>query len=368
MKRGGIIFFSLLFLIIFLPLISASQLQVTSEHPFLVNNEWIPASDLNVGDNLKTADGKTARITGIEFVPDKAEVYNLESSLYHNFVLGDGLIVHNSNLASKIEFENALNRLADSAPSAIDITSGANKQVYIINIGKLKNLNKFNELPQGIRQVLAESNADNSLIVIKLVKRQPDAMGSSFDFGLQNEAASLKKIEKASAEIKSEIGTEPRVSPRLIKYESSKDLEFIAEEGVSGKTLRDIGKLYKGYELDSRAKELWKRTFEKTFDWMNSADYVFKRAEICYIDYTNPNNMMINYMYKGKSYTFEQLVKNNIPLDCLDMDIRFVDFDTAIQTKPGMIYEKPGIRDWSRISPAEQKKRLGNIFSDATLP
>jgi len=48
-----------------------------------------------------------------------------------------------------------------------------------------------------------------------------------------------------------------------------------------------------------------------------------------------------------------------------DIDIRFVDFDTAIQAKPGMINEKPGIRGWSRMSLAEQKRLLGNIFSDA---
>ena len=80
-----------------LPLIQASQLKVTSEHPFLVNNEWISASDLKVGDKLSTIGGKTARITGIKEIKDNVEVYNLEAGIYHDFVVEDGLIVHNSN-------------------------------------------------------------------------------------------------------------------------------------------------------------------------------------------------------------------------------------------------------------------------------
>jgi len=94
--KKSVILLLIFFLLLVLPLVLAAQLKVTSEHPFLVNNEWIAASDLEVGDKLLTIDRKTARITGIKFVPDKVEVYNLESSLYHNFVLEDGLIVHNS--------------------------------------------------------------------------------------------------------------------------------------------------------------------------------------------------------------------------------------------------------------------------------
>ena len=100
MKRGDIRLLFVLFLILFLlalPLVLAAQLKVTSEHPFLVNNEWISASDLKVGDKLSTIDGKTARITGIKTAEEKAEVYNLESSFYHDFVVEDGVIVHNSN-------------------------------------------------------------------------------------------------------------------------------------------------------------------------------------------------------------------------------------------------------------------------------
>jgi len=47
---------------------------------------------------LKTADGKSARIKSIKWVPDFVEVFNLEAGYFHNFILGDGLVVHNSDV------------------------------------------------------------------------------------------------------------------------------------------------------------------------------------------------------------------------------------------------------------------------------
>ena len=103
-KKGLIVgIFLILILVLFSSFISASELRVTEEHPFLVNDSWIDASQLKVGDMLSTSDGKKVRITSVEDVVDNAgfEVYNLEAGKYHNFVVdsGDGarVVVHNSN-------------------------------------------------------------------------------------------------------------------------------------------------------------------------------------------------------------------------------------------------------------------------------
>ena len=76
------------------------ELKVTLEHPFLVNGNWIKASQLKVGDELFTIDGKKARITSIKDVNESVDVYNLEVEKYSDFVLSDGIVVHNSNLVS----------------------------------------------------------------------------------------------------------------------------------------------------------------------------------------------------------------------------------------------------------------------------
>ncbi len=87
-------------------------LKVTLEHPFYLNGEWIPASELKVGDELFTIDGKKARITGIKevYIPEGIEVYNLEVKGYENYIVENGVVVHNSNvpIIGMDALENAL--------------------------------------------------------------------------------------------------------------------------------------------------------------------------------------------------------------------------------------------------------------------
>jgi len=113
-KVGGFVLFNLgiLFILFFCLnsffLVSAGELKVTLEHPFLIDGEWISASQLKVGDVLQTVDGKNVTIKSIKSVSEENNfsVYNLEAGEYHNFVVcGEencsadslGVVVHNSN-------------------------------------------------------------------------------------------------------------------------------------------------------------------------------------------------------------------------------------------------------------------------------
>jgi len=104
-----LVLFSIFFSCFAFSFVNAGTLQVTTEHPFLVNGEWIPASQLEVGDVLQTIDGQEVRIKSIveHSSEDNFSVYNLEASEYSNFVVnsGDGLdvIVHNSGRIKVLE-------------------------------------------------------------------------------------------------------------------------------------------------------------------------------------------------------------------------------------------------------------------------
>ncbi len=98
MKKEGAILL-LLALILFFNLVSAGELKVTSEHPFLIEGNWVSANQLNVGDKLTLADGRKAVIKNIKRVvpAESFKVYNLETEKYNDFVVGnEGLVVHNS--------------------------------------------------------------------------------------------------------------------------------------------------------------------------------------------------------------------------------------------------------------------------------
>ncbi|MDD5193462.1 MAG: polymorphic toxin-type HINT domain-containing protein [Candidatus Nanoarchaeia archaeon] len=86
------------------PFVISQELKVTSEHPFLINHNWITAKELMVGDELSTISGSKAIITKITRIVSEGpvEVYNLEAGFYHNFVVEkDNLVVHNSDAVTR---------------------------------------------------------------------------------------------------------------------------------------------------------------------------------------------------------------------------------------------------------------------------
>ena len=96
MKKEGILF--ALIILLMVNLIFAGELRVTQEHPFLVEGKWIPASALNVGDELITSSGQKVKIISIKDVSSPTEVYNLDSSETDDFVIGkENIVVHNSD-------------------------------------------------------------------------------------------------------------------------------------------------------------------------------------------------------------------------------------------------------------------------------
>ena len=109
MKKKGLLF--VIVLLVLSSLVYAGTLKVTSEHPFLINGEWIPAKELKIGDRLTEINGKTVEITSIKKVTPKEPflVYNIEAGKYHNFVVRDtdnlSIVVHNSNA---VDYNNLL--------------------------------------------------------------------------------------------------------------------------------------------------------------------------------------------------------------------------------------------------------------------
>lgn len=73
------LFLSLYIFLFLLSSFSASELRVTPEHPFLINNSWIPASELQVGDFLTTPDGNKVVITNLTSIETEEPPLTIKS-------------------------------------------------------------------------------------------------------------------------------------------------------------------------------------------------------------------------------------------------------------------------------------------------
>lgn len=71
-------------------------LEVSPEHRFFSNGEWVPIEELNVNDTLQLKDNSIVVIDNKIIFPTFVEVYNLEIEDNENYyVTEEGVLVHN---------------------------------------------------------------------------------------------------------------------------------------------------------------------------------------------------------------------------------------------------------------------------------
>ena len=79
-----------------LELSNGSTIEVTPEHRFFSNGEWVPIEELDVNDTLQLKDNSIVVIDNKIIFPTFVEVYNLEIEDNENYyVTEEGVLVHN---------------------------------------------------------------------------------------------------------------------------------------------------------------------------------------------------------------------------------------------------------------------------------
>ena len=75
---------------------NGTTLEVTPEHRFFSNGEWVPIEELDVNDTLQLKDNSIVVIDNKIIFPTFVEVYNLEIENNENYyVTEEGVLVHN---------------------------------------------------------------------------------------------------------------------------------------------------------------------------------------------------------------------------------------------------------------------------------
>ncbi|MBD0256487.1 MAG: hypothetical protein ICV83_12280 [Cytophagales bacterium] len=89
--------------------VGGTLIEATVEHPFYINGHWLPAGQLQKGDQLTLAQGSVtasvrgdyltpamARVDSIAYLDTLVRVYNLEVAGFHTYFVGtQGVLVHN---------------------------------------------------------------------------------------------------------------------------------------------------------------------------------------------------------------------------------------------------------------------------------
>ena len=81
-------------------LILNNIIKTTTNHPFYVNNDWVEAGNLKIGDEILHVSGIKHKITNIELNTNKQTVYNFEAPGNHNY-FAEGYLVHNKHVGDQ---------------------------------------------------------------------------------------------------------------------------------------------------------------------------------------------------------------------------------------------------------------------------
>ena len=83
--------------------VNGEEIDTTESHPFWVEEGWVSARDLNIGDIVTLANGEKAEITDVtvEKLDNPVKVYNFEVEDYHTYFVSEvGVLVHNTCLVN----------------------------------------------------------------------------------------------------------------------------------------------------------------------------------------------------------------------------------------------------------------------------
>jgi len=75
-------------------LVINQEIKVTADHPFYINDQWLKAGQIKIGDKLLREDGQATIVSAIEIKTGDFFVYNLEVDKNHNY-FAQGYLAHN---------------------------------------------------------------------------------------------------------------------------------------------------------------------------------------------------------------------------------------------------------------------------------
>jgi hypothetical protein len=76
---------------------AVDRVRCTPSHPYRVEDRWVRASDLEIGDSIRSVSGQDRRVVGVQQLRERATVYNIEVRGFHTYFVGRSAVwVHNT--------------------------------------------------------------------------------------------------------------------------------------------------------------------------------------------------------------------------------------------------------------------------------
>ncbi len=212
-------------------------IETTAEHPFLTDNGWKDAADLQTGDKIRSRNEEDIEIKGVKFSYKPRKVYNFEVSNWHTYFVGAlQWLVHNACLRqlAREGFEYARRILCGIKFNKVMVKKlGKKKFAHEVWLKGMKR--RVDTVAKNGKKVISRKATQLHKVTKETAEKYIDEVAGYKGQGVQNPGRMDKGISKIGDDAKTilSVPKQEKPIPKNIK-------QYAKKKGVDIKEERDI--------------------------------------------------------------------------------------------------------------------------------
>ena len=219
-------------------------IETTVEHPFLTDNGWKEAADLQTGDRVKSRNKEDVEIKDVKFSYKPRKVYNFEVSNWHTYFVGAlQWLVHNAclkELARKgIEYAQ---RILRGIKFNKVMAEKLGKKEFSHEVWLKGMKRRVDTVMKDGKKVISRKATQLSDVTEDTAKKYIDEVAGYRGKGVQNPARMKKGVTKIDEKAKAELSVpkqEENIPKNIKKYAKKRKVHIKEEKDITMDNLKN---------------------------------------------------------------------------------------------------------------------------------
>ena len=219
-------------------------IETTAEHPFLTENGWKDAADLQTGNRIKSRNEEDVEIKDVKFSYKPRKVYNFEVSNWHTYFVGAlQWLVHNACLTelARKGIEYARRILRGIKFNKVMVKKLGKKEfAHEVWLEGMKR--RVDTVMKNGKKVISRKATQLSDVTEETAKKYIDEVAGYRGKGVQNPGRMKKGVTRIDENAKAELSIpkQEKPIPQTIKdHATEKKVDIIPEDEVSMEDLNN---------------------------------------------------------------------------------------------------------------------------------
>ena len=219
-------------------------IETTAEHPFLTDNGWKDAADLQAGDRIRSRNEEDVGIKDVKFSYKPRKVYNFEVSNWHTYFVGAlQWLVHNACLR-KLAQEGVeyVRRILRGIKFNEIMAKKLGKKKFAHEVWLEGMTRRVDTVAKNGKKVISRKATQLSEVTEETAKRYIDEVAAYRGQGVQNPGRMNKGVSKIGDDAKTQLSVPKQEKPipkNIKQYAKEKKVNIKEEKDVTMDNLQN---------------------------------------------------------------------------------------------------------------------------------